>query len=370
MYHYSNHHAQSPNNMAFSYQNDIDYSDAESVVDSMIGHLSPNPSVENSWSSSPANTKDTWSSDQEVFCGMISDAIKSLNQSRGIHFCPDSNTTCHKPHSGKYSGPTSIVPFRMTNSSNRESPGNGFEVPNMIQSSGIFNTQFTQDLDSYLDSSINNLEDLKNLSIEELLHDTLDIGFNSPPRIQHQQSALQGSDSNIFNLNRSTMDNKRQEHFLQMIKQQNNQSTSSNQSSPPATPSSEWSDIPSPVSSTGDFEVPSLSKPVYDKPVPIKQKRTRRQYSTNTGKPRLYKFLLEILNDPKTYHCIEWVDKTSGTFKFLDSSEVARLWGFRKNKPAMKYENFARSLRTYIAKGILKKPRNKLVYCFACPESD
>jgi len=84
---------------------------------------------------------------------------------------------------------------------------------------------------------------------------------------------------------------------------------------------------------------------------------------SHSSKPRLYNFLLELLSDSNA-KCIEWLDEEQGIFKFMNSNEVARLWGLRKNKPNMKYENFARSLRTYVAKGILTKPRNKLVYQF------
>lgn len=85
-----------------------------------------------------------------------------------------------------------------------------------------------------------------------------------------------------------------------------------------------------------------------------------------SGRPRLCQYLLELLEQPDKYsHMIDWIDKEKGVFKFINSSEVARMWGRRRNKPSMKYENFARSLRTYIAKGILIKPRSKLVYQFA-----
>lgn len=84
-----------------------------------------------------------------------------------------------------------------------------------------------------------------------------------------------------------------------------------------------------------------------------------------SSRPRLCHFLLELLANPQQYSdVVEWVDKEKGVFKFLNSSEVASQWGRRRNKPHMKYENFARSLRTYIAKGILTKPRSKLVYRF------
>ena len=85
-----------------------------------------------------------------------------------------------------------------------------------------------------------------------------------------------------------------------------------------------------------------------------------------SGRPRLCQFLLELLEEPDKYsYMIEWLDQERGVFKFVQSGEVARMWGRRRNKPQMKYENFARSLRTYIAKGILTKPRSKLVYRFA-----
>lgn len=84
---------------------------------------------------------------------------------------------------------------------------------------------------------------------------------------------------------------------------------------------------------------------------------------SHSSKPRLYNFLLELLADSNS-KCIEWLNEEQGIFKFINSAEVASLWGQRKNKPNMKYENFARSLRTYVAKGILTKPRNKLVYQF------
>lgn len=85
-----------------------------------------------------------------------------------------------------------------------------------------------------------------------------------------------------------------------------------------------------------------------------------------SGRPRLCQYLLELLENPDKYaYMIDWVDKEKGVFKFINSAEVARMWGRRRNKPSMKYENFARSLRTYIAKGILTKPRSKLVYQFA-----
>ena len=252
----------------------------------------------------------------------------------------------------------------------------------------MYNNDFTADLDSYLLPD-NNVPSSSSINIDDLNVEEL---FQNPINTQQQQPQQQlrdiikpNGDSTIFNINRSTMDNNSHQRFLELIKQQQNQKmsnpdSSSNQSSPPPTPCSDWSDISSPISSINEFElkfsplspvpIPKTTQSPAPQALGKPKKKLRKPYSTKSGKPRLYRFLKDILNDPKQFPCIEWVNRSTGTFKFLDSSEVARLWGFRKNKPAMKYENFARSLRTYIAKGILKKPRNKLVYCFAQPESE
>lgn len=112
---------------------------------------------------------------------------------------------------------------------------------------------------------------------------------------------------------------------------------------------------------------PHSKNPVRIRPDTKKQTVKRYQKSfKSSGRPRLCQFLLELLNDPEKYSSlIEWLDKDKGVFKFLNSTRVAQEWGTRRNKPKMKYENFARSLRTYIAKGILTKPRSKLVYRFS-----
>lgn len=60
---------------------------------------------------------------------------------------------------------------------------------------------------------------------------------------------------------------------------------------------------------------------------------------------------------------------STGIFKIEDSAHVARLWGIRKNRPAMNYDKLSRSIRQYYKKGIIRKPdvSQRLVYQFVKP---
>lgn len=83
----------------------------------------------------------------------------------------------------------------------------------------------------------------------------------------------------------------------------------------------------------------------------------------------LWQFLKELLSDPQQHgSCIRWLDRARGIFKIEDSVRVARLWGRRKNRPAMNYDKLSRSIRQYYRKGIMKKTERsqRLVYQF-CP---
>ena len=63
------------------------------------------------------------------------------------------------------------------------------------------------------------------------------------------------------------------------------------------------------------------------------------------------------------------VETMTGIFKIEDSAYVARLWGRRKNRPAMNYDKLSRSIRQYYRKGIIRKTdcSRRLVYQF-CPK--
>ncbi|XP_044728377.1 DNA-binding protein D-ETS-4-like isoform X2 [Chrysoperla carnea] len=84
----------------------------------------------------------------------------------------------------------------------------------------------------------------------------------------------------------------------------------------------------------------------------------------------LWQFLKELLASPTLYGtAIRWLDRGKGVFKIEDSVRVARLWGKRKNRPAMNYDKLSRSIRQYYKKGIMKKTERsqRLVYQFCHP---
>ncbi|XP_054625551.1 SAM pointed domain-containing Ets transcription factor-like [Dunckerocampus dactyliophorus] len=84
----------------------------------------------------------------------------------------------------------------------------------------------------------------------------------------------------------------------------------------------------------------------------------------------LWQFLRDLLLKPHNYsHSIRWLNKEKGIFKIEDSAHVARLWGIRKNRPAMNYDKLSRSIRQYYKKGIIRKPdvSRRLVYQFVNP---
>lgn len=80
----------------------------------------------------------------------------------------------------------------------------------------------------------------------------------------------------------------------------------------------------------------------------------------------LWQFLKELLLVPQYQPWIRWVDRNRGIFKIEDSVRVAKMWGERKNRPAMNYDKLSRSIRQYYKKGIIQKctQSKRLVYQF------
>ncbi|XP_036324535.1 DNA-binding protein Ets97D isoform X1 [Rhagoletis pomonella] len=88
--------------------------------------------------------------------------------------------------------------------------------------------------------------------------------------------------------------------------------------------------------------------------------------SGNNGQVQLWQFLLEILTDREHRNIIQWVG-IEGEFKLIDPECVARLWGIKKNKPAMNYEKLSRALRYYYDGDMISKVSGKrFAYKFDC----
>ncbi|KAM4015547.1 transcription factor Spi-B-like [Anomaloglossus baeobatrachus] len=84
-------------------------------------------------------------------------------------------------------------------------------------------------------------------------------------------------------------------------------------------------------------------------------------------KVRLYKFLLELLQNGDMRDCIWWLDRERGTFQFSSKHKelLAHRWGQQKgNRKKMTYQKMARALRNYGRTGEIRKVKKKLTYQF------
>lgn len=75
----------------------------------------------------------------------------------------------------------------------------------------------------------------------------------------------------------------------------------------------------------------------------------------------LWKFLLEQLL--KGAGLIRWIDQRCGTFRFVDTIEISRLWGEKKRKSDMNFEKLSRAIRHYYRSGFMSRCEGtRLVY--------
>ncbi|XP_064083091.1 ETS homologous factor-like [Macrobrachium nipponense] len=94
--------------------------------------------------------------------------------------------------------------------------------------------------------------------------------------------------------------------------------------------------------------------------VPLKQVETKKK----TRGPKNWEFVIGLLSDPRTNpSLIRWEDKTQATFRLVQPTAIAQMWGRRTNKPNLTYDNFARGLRYHYTTGALEAVSEKqLVY--------
>lgn len=78
----------------------------------------------------------------------------------------------------------------------------------------------------------------------------------------------------------------------------------------------------------------------------------------------LWKFLLAELSAPNPVS-IKWVNKSEGTFRFMDTVEVSRRWGQKKQKADMNFEKLSRGIRHYYKNKFMTRIDGvRLVYKF------
>ncbi|XP_070541403.1 ETS homologous factor-like isoform X2 [Ptychodera flava] len=105
---------------------------------------------------------------------------------------------------------------------------------------------------------------------------------------------------------------------------------------------------------------------------PIKRKRGRpRKHRPETEmkkkKKILWKFLLEHLDGGEFKHCVRWINRSKGLFRFVSKEKetIAKQWGKEKgHKKIMTYQKMARAMRDYTKKNVMEKCRGKLHYKF------
>ncbi|OWF55665.1 protein C-ets-2-like [Mizuhopecten yessoensis] len=78
----------------------------------------------------------------------------------------------------------------------------------------------------------------------------------------------------------------------------------------------------------------------------------------------LWKFLLDELADVHQKH-IRWISCKEGTFRFVDTAEISKMWGAKKRKNDMNFEKLSRGIRHYYKSGFMRREDGtRLVYKF------
>lgn len=98
---------------------------------------------------------------------------------------------------------------------------------------------------------------------------------------------------------------------------------------------------------------------------PMRIRRIKRPIPAGPSYPvHLWQFILELLGDHSCKDFISWTGNDL-EFKVINSRELARRWGRRKNNARMNFDKLSRAMRYYYEKNIIKHiPGQRLVYRF------
>ncbi|CAF0722634.1 unnamed protein product [Adineta ricciae] len=84
--------------------------------------------------------------------------------------------------------------------------------------------------------------------------------------------------------------------------------------------------------------------------------------------PKLYEFLVLLLNNQSYSAYASWVDKEEGIFEIHNPTQVVKLWEkvkSRKTKQKMNFDTFSRGIRMYYARGDMIPTYTRYTYRFA-----
>ena len=110
-------------------------------------------------------------------------------------------------------------------------------------------------------------------------------------------------------------------------------------------------------------EIPSLDTSLNRKEWLVADPISKRHRS-----PRLFEFLLLLLNKP-SYECYaSYVDRSKGIFQIHQPEKVAQLWQAVKSRQSnqrMTYDKFARAIRWYYKSNIMQKTNTRYTFQFS-----
>ena len=89
--------------------------------------------------------------------------------------------------------------------------------------------------------------------------------------------------------------------------------------------------------------------------------------STRKRSPRLYEFLILLLQKPGYQSCASFSNKSKGTFQIHQPERVAELWQAVKNRQSnqkMTYDKLARAVRWYYKLNIMQKTNTRFTFQF------
>ncbi len=123
---------------------------------------------------------------------------------------------------------------------------------------------------------------------------------------------------------------------------------------------------------SGDGEPDSSVSPIenvsHDIPTDPKEWLVIDRTSKRRRAPRLYEFLIILLQKPHYVSYASYKDQSLGIFEVHQPEKVADLWQQVKNRQSnqnMTYDKFARAIRWYYKTGIMKKTNARYTFQFS-----